>query len=401
MENTVDVGKKWRGAGSAEVVERAASVAFVQPFGLSSEGGGSRILRTLLEEAPVRVLSIATCPWAPPPTTTAPEIHLARRPNFGRFEKTRLSGLWNATEILFRRSFCERLRKVLLAKEISAIHATAHGFDCVSAFEVAANLGIPYLLSVHDDLAYTLHRDLHSSHAVAGLRRVWREAHSRFVISRELGELYCRRYGEADYLLVTDGVSTVPSGVRRAGANKKLRVYFMGLVHLSYLDNFRDLLGALGKVVVDHLEYEVSLTIRSGWFPALPVPSGVELRVLPFTDQTFFESDTASVDLLYLPLPFGPKDQAFARYSLSTKMVTYIGSGIPILYHGPSDSAAGRLLAENGAAHCVTVSGMAAISRTIAMELQRGVDFASNALSLARNQFLRHDILERFWRPFR
>ncbi len=39
----------------------------------------------------------------------------------------------------------------------------------------------------------------------------------------------------------------------------------------------------------------------------------------------------------------------FARYSLSTKMVTYAGSGVPILYHGPADSAAYELLNKNNA----------------------------------------------------
>ena len=57
-----------------------------------------------------------------------------------------------------------------------------------------------------------------------------------------------------------------------------------------------------------------------------------------------------SADLLYMPMPFGEAHEKFARYSLSTKMVTYAGSGVPILYHGPATSAAFDLLKRNDAA---------------------------------------------------
>ena len=62
------------------------------------------------------------------------------------------------------------------------------------------------------------------------------------------------------------------------------------------------------------------------------------------------ERDLENADLLYMPIPFGKEHENFARYSVSTKMVTYAGTGIPILYHGPTNSAAFGILGGNKAA---------------------------------------------------
>ena len=73
-------------------------IAFIQPMGFHSTGGGARILRALIEnESPPipleNLLSIVTTLAPPPPTAVLPEVHLPLRPHFGRIESTRL-GLW-------------------------------------------------------------------------------------------------------------------------------------------------------------------------------------------------------------------------------------------------------------------------------------------------------------------
>jgi hypothetical protein len=376
-----------------------ACVAFVQPFGLGGEGGGAHLLSTLLEKAPLSTLSIATCRTPPKPTSITREIHVRFRPDFGRIENTRFAGLCSVTDLVFRNSFSKHLERVCRKHQVSAIHAIAHGLDCLGAFDVATRLGIPFFLSVHDDFVYALRGQICSAFLAPRLEELWRNAFARFAISTELAELYCDRYGATDYRLVTDGLSNPPTSAR-VPFLKKLRVYFMGLVHISYLPNFEALLHALGRFAAVNPDYETSLTIRSSWFPRISIPAGVKFRILPFEPQNPVHTDIELADLLYLPLPFAQSEAAFSRYSLSTKMVTYLGSGVPILYHGPDGAAAARLLKKHAAAQCVFSPASSALYMALAGGPQLKIEFAEAALSLVRSRFRISDILDDFWTPF-
>jgi hypothetical protein len=101
--------------------------------------------------------------------------------------------------------------------------------------------------------------------------------------------------------------------------------------------------------------------------------------------------------MLYLPLPFGKEHESFVRYSLSTKMITYLGSGLPIVYHGPIESAASQLLAQHQAAillnsldpHCIAENLIKAKGNTDAI--------VQNALNLGHQQFLLIEQKNKFW----
>jgi hypothetical protein len=108
-----------------------------------------------------------------------------------------------------------------------------------------------------------------------------------------------------------------------------------------------------------------------------------------------------SADLLYMPIPFGEAYEKFARYSLSTKMVTYAGSGVPILYHGPAASAAYDLLSKNNAAILLTTLEPEEIAGALfGLTRQRRADIAVNALALAEREFMLVDQTRKFWDAF-
>ncbi len=122
--------------------------------------------------------------------------------------------------------------------------------------------------------------------------------------------------------------------------------------------------------------------------------------MLPFGSEKDVAVDMESADLLYMPLPFAERNQNFARFSLSTKMITYLGSGLPILYHGPiAESAAGRLLQNNGAAICLDSLDPLEIQRSLAGAPQQYDSVTRAALTLASARFRLADTQQRFWDP--
>ena len=263
---------------------------------------------------------------------------------------------------------------------------------------VASELGLPYFLSVHDDLEFLLQNHPYIETMREFMGRAWREAKGVFVISDELGQEYCRRYGAREYRIVTDGLKSVAPAPLERPANS-LRLYFMGLFHLSYAGNLRAVLDALKIVRSRHPDWEISVACRSGGI-SVPLADGdVPVTVLPFAPVEEVDRDMLSADLLYQPMPFEEHARAFSRFSLSTKMITYLGSGLPIFYHGPEDAAACRLLARHqAAAICTTLDPESIAARLLDAIAQREA-IVSNALGLARSQFMLAEQQRRFWEP--
>jgi glycosyltransferase involved in cell wall biosynthesis len=376
-------------------------VVFTHPFGLQSPSGGARIMRALLQASPFPFISVTTSPERPPPTNIGREVHLPLRPNFGRLERTRFAKFTAALAPFFADRFARKLEALCRQNRAGAIHAIAHGgMDFYTASLVAKKLGVPFFLQVHDDFIFTGLQVRNNPAAHSALRDAWTEAAARFVICSALGEEYCRRYGKRDYVVITDGVENIAVQPRQRTAGN-LNVYFMGLFHLDYEPNLKLLLRTLAELKKD--AGKVYLTLRCGGVRSSSI-AGYEgfVSVLPFASEAVVESDMKQADLLYLPLPFEKNYELFARFSLSTKMVTYLGSGVPILYHGPSEAAVRDLLKAHNAALLCTRPGLEdllTILRQYVRDPELGADLARNALALARSDFMLREIRTRFWNP--
>jgi hypothetical protein len=375
-------------------------IAFIQACGLDTNehGGSARIFRSLLDTDHPEVLSINTYFSAVPVSEERNEIQIPLRPDFGRLERTRLSGSLGLFDRLYSRRFEMRLRYALQEHGIKVIHLLANCYSVVPVSKVASTLGIPCFISVHDDIEHVSKHHLLMRQIRTSMGKVWREARGAFVISEEIGQEYSRRYGAREFVVVTDGLKCVADASQRR-PEKSLRLYFMGLFHNSYTQNLRAVLDALKIVRSQRPDWDISVTCRCG---AISVPlreDDVPVFVLPFAPEAEVEKDMESADLLYQPLPFQEQARAFSKFSMSTKMITYLGSGLPIFYHGPDDAAACKLLAQRDAAVVCTTLNPEGIARQLLEAFARRDSIIKNALALARSQFMLADQQQRFWEP--
>lgn len=370
-----------------------AAVASVQAFGLRSPGGGPRILRALFEDHEDEVLSVCTDPRLPPAAGKFLEAHLPLRPRLGRLEATRANRLMPAIDLAYGGRFARELRLLCEAVSARTIHGVAHSLDFVYAHKVAEEMGLPFLLSVHDDLRSIFHGRVFRSHALQGLERAWRRADRCYVISEALGEEYVRRYGKREYAVVTDGLTQVhPARTRAAGS---VSVYFAGLMHLSYRRNLEAMLQGVALYRRRHGHADV--TLRCGGLDKDWRVTDIPVTVLPFADESAVEADLEQASLLYLPLPFDATYDDFVRFSLSTKLVTYLGSGLPILYHGPAHSAAARLLMQHDAAVIVSTLDPHDICDGILKACNNSGRIVASARRLATAQFRIAEQQRVFW----
>lgn len=368
----------------------------VHAFGLADPGGGPRILRALFADPPMPVLSVTTQPRVPPRPSGYDQRHMMLRPPLGRLERTRLSGWGQPLDVALCSLLRARLQRVLSARKAAAVHAVAHSVEFWPALGAARSAGLPFFLTVHDDLAYNLGGSLMSRTSLARLAAAWCEADHRFAISQALGDEYCARYGARPFTIVTDGLDSRSLQEPRPPAG--LRVYFAGLFHRGYMPNVPPFVAALERLRMSDQGGEVSLTCRCGELP-VALDGHVGVRVLPFADETVVQDDLTRADLLYLPLPFDPALSGLVDFSLSTKLITYLGSGLPIVYHGPARGAAHELLVRHDAAILVTSQDPAVIAAAITCGLGRCEEIVARAQRLARDEFLLGAQRQRFWQP--
>jgi glycosyltransferase involved in cell wall biosynthesis len=377
-------------------------VLFIQPFSLGSAGGGARILRALLGSSPMGWLSLCSSPETPKPWPG--EAHIRTRPSWGKIERSRLAMFPRKTMSIFAPGFRRRLKAFCRQAKVSAVHAIPHtGLDFHHAHWIAKELKLPFFLQIHDDFAYSSRGHVAPEEAHAAMQSAWREADARFVISEQLGDEYSRRYGPREYVAITDGVETVAAApaVRQSG---ELRIYFMGLFHLEYEENLRVLCAASDQLRNAKNSPHLSITLRCGTLRPEATKTGLGLiRVRPFSTEADVHRDLDQADLLYLPLPFGTEFEPLVRFSLSTKLITYLGSGRPILYHGPRTSAVYELLAQHEAAFfcsSLEVNDMMETLHRVIDQPEVAIQVSRNALALARERFLLQDQRSRFWNAF-
>lgn len=329
-------------------------VVFIQPFSFGEPSGGTQILRSVCLDAPCRTLSICTGPSRPLRSTEMEEIPLPGRISLGRLERSRFAWLGGYLERLAAGRFRRRLTELLRRLRPAAVHLIPHANgDFIQAYAVSRELGIPVCLSVHDDLEYSARSHPFLRGFLTEMGNIWCEADVRFVISVELGEEYCARYGRREYFLHTDG-KAVRQNSSYLPPSEIINIYFMGLFHYSYQLNLVIFLKSLSKYLEVNPGKIINLKMRCGEIPILQNERPAWLEVLPFASAELVASEIMEAHFLYFPLPFGDGDAALSQFSFSTKLISYLSSGTPIIYHGPVKSAAWQYLLRNKAATGIT-----------------------------------------------
>jgi hypothetical protein len=376
-------------------------VLFVQSFEMQGQAGGgsAKIFRSLIDQAPAEV-SVAVYGVCPPrQQCDQRQFFVRERGTLGRLENSRLAPyVRTITRAVSWQKSGARLSHLMTLQRPDHVHLHIHGLGFIHASQWCRDNNVGFSVSIHDDIRHQCPGPLWTDFTERATAKAWSDAVNRFVISPEMGEEYCKRYGAQPWVQITDGLTpdAILTGPRDPVMNR-LSVYFAGAVNLPYEPNFRALQQALKLYQERHPTTAVRLILRGGRHFAWDDPAAPRIEVRPFGETQDVEKDFADADLLYLPLSMDPAFKNFAQFSLSTKMVTYLGSGLPILYHGPIDSAAYALVGKTGA--CLVCCSndpeeICALFEVVADEREKIVP---RALQLAKSRFTLATIREQFW----
>lgn len=360
-----------------------------QSFSLYSNGGGSRILRRMYKGREKSVYSLAIeAGWYRPVTgmiteQIVPAIPLRR--SWMRW-KSRDVADWLRDKPL-KRYTTRMIQQAASAIPCDVVHVMSCGGWSTALCGDALLSARPLWISVHDHHTTT-------RCPAKDARELWNLADRRLMISNELGKDYQRLFGKKEFELVTDGLLSHEVSAAAVKQGNPYIIYFAGLLHIEYIPLFKILADALDSIAKNDVSFRVVL--RGTQQLAFLNNRSFEIQYLPAVlDDSVLKHDLDAAAVLYLPMKFTDPD--FYRYSLSTKMVGYLGASGATLYHGPADSAACYLLQQTQSAICCTSLNTEDLALSLLQLLKETTTVSANAKKLARDRFSLEQIQDRFW----
>jgi hypothetical protein len=356
---------------------------------LYQNGGASRLLRRLYAGRESQIITLAVREQAfITKKGLIPEIDLPLFPVHAKWMRWKLrvlsSYLRNNVFFDFNST---KIRKAIMNIDFDVIHVINHGTFSNAFYDKNFYKNKKIWGSFHD------HYRLCSTFDDANF--LWNIADRRLVISKELGEEYVKTFGDKKFEIVTDGVGSDELSIPKTHENtKQITIYFAGLLHLEYYPLFEVLADALDIVCEKQKTFKIILRGTQELNLLSNRKFDVEYRKDFVSDKEIkLELDKASI--LYLPIKFSTPD--FYLYSLSTKLISYLGASGTILYHGPYDAAAHNLLKDNNAAlSCLTLEINDMVIQLKNM-MHINNDISGSAKRLASTSFDLTNIQERFW----
>lgn len=360
-----------------------------QPFSLYENGGGNRILRRLYNNKESQVTSLAVVGFSSTPKKgNINETIITAKPATQRWMRWYLRDtvIW-LRESAFKFWTINRIRKA--AKDITydVLHVVNHGPFSAALCNDDFCRGKQLWVSFHDHFSTTFSN-------FDDAKQLWSAADRRMVISKELGDEYQKLFGDKPYTIITDGVETSELSKPSIIKQTPIIIYFAGLLHLEYVELFKVLADALDVLTERGLKFK--LILRGTQTIKFLNNRSFEVEYLPTTlNNPELKNELDSASILYLPIKFTTPD--FYRYSLSTKMVGYLGGSGAILYHGPVDSAACAILKSAKAAVCCNTLKTEDMAESILNLVDSKNTASSAAKKLAVESFDMASIQKLFW----
>lgn len=360
-----------------------------QPGSLYQNGGCGRVLRRLYAGQEDNITSLYVSYTGKNYTTgLISEKFVSTFPLNKTWARWKLRNLFTyLQDEVFKSKTTSKLRQVASQTFFDVLHVVNHGPYCTSLCTVDLLLNRKLWVSFHD------HYSLCSTFDECSI--LWNTANRRMVISKELGEEYSKLFGKKEYEIITDGVAESEISVPKQDITADVTtVYFGGLLHFEYLPLFKVLADALD--LISRKKTKIKLILRGSQKIDFLENRSFEVEYkTDFVSDAEIKAELDKVDILYLPIKFSHPE--FYLYSLSTKMIGYLGARGAILYHGPIDSAAVNLLKKtHSASYCTTLNVDDMLS-TIDNTLKKGSTYSANAKELAKSMFLLQNIQHRFW----
>lgn len=208
-----------------------------------------------------------------------------------------------------------------------------------------------------------------------------------------MAEEYSKRFGTRfEALMNCVDVPDQPPVALGEPHDRRMRLVYVGGVHLGRLQSLLDVAAAVGRLRTSGLQCEiVCYDLRASEKELARLQgTGVIERIAQLPKSGAAEVLRSSSVLLHVE-PFEEASASYLRLSLSTKLPLFLSTGLPLLVYGPQELASCRYLEAHRAAMIVNRQDKSLLEQAL-RKLMEERDFAAGlGLQAWRLAKERHD----------
>jgi glycosyltransferase involved in cell wall biosynthesis len=232
---------------------------------------------------------------------------------------------------------------------VNAIWAILEGQTLVRmALPLAKRLNVPLFTQVFDPLPWWMKAHgidtWHTRSVLAQFDRTIRASEACATASRSMADAYFNRYGARCVPLIASHPATLAAPPGRALNHQgELTIAMAGQFYAAEEWNnlVRSVEAANWTVVGRKVRIQILGAHKPDYGSDLP-----QIDFLGWKSQQEAVEILSQADILYCPYPFSADMEEVARLSFPSKLVLYLLSGRPVLFHGPSWSSPGQYMEE-------------------------------------------------------
>lgn len=205
--------------------------------------------------------------------------------------------------------------------------------NLVMVHSLVNKLNIPFHISIHDDPILEIKTK--KQKATCFFKEILQKANSIDVISTRMQSKYQREYKVESIVITRCIAEDFPN-------NNKLSLTVKNVL-MGGLSNASEpwpkpLINTINELnETDNWQFHL-------FDSKLKAYKSEKIKVYDLISEQSFNTILETTDIGYACDDLKIENIKFAQLSLPTKVITYIGAGIPFLYHGPKDSTVGDLL---------------------------------------------------------
>jgi len=315
-----------------------------------SFGVGSIYLRDLLSETdPDSVAFFSSTPSLPGESFTG-TVFKDSFPQIGSRLSRASGGVSDlagmATARLSRRSSLARLQRAILEwRPDLVVLILFDNWVITEAGEACRRAGVPTMSIVWDPPAYLCslwNLPPLSAHALMkSFEGALRSSKAILYPSQAMQKLYSKEYSKPSEVGIhSPSINLQPVPFR--ADDGVFRIGFSGGMYTR--ENWSVLLETIGSTDWKVQDRPVEIVVMGSYLNLPRVTGPVRISFLGYVDMQTQVNVLAGCDLLYLPYPFDERFKNSVKYSFPNKLGVYAAAGVPVLFHGPSNSSVLRIL---------------------------------------------------------
>lgn len=206
--------------------------------------------------------------------------------------------------------------------------------DLHRIYSLSKQLAIPFHISVHDDPILEIKGSIKQK-AREWFKGILINARTIDVISSRMQAYYKKEFGVNSIVITRCIPDDFPENYRISSQKMNILMGGYGNASAPWPNPLLDSIALLNQTISCQLHlFDSKLK---------PYESDT-VKVYDLIDELSFNSILETINIGYACDDLKPGAEKFAQLSLPTKIITYIGAGIPFLYHGPKDSTVDDLL---------------------------------------------------------